>query len=126
MFCIREASQMVRFSDEAGSLSYVCRIFIRDTPTLDTSSANDSGDNLEHNASHNPATSEVGETQGLLIEGIKYRAENISCAEKGVLARLQFVEPKLMALQNDPAARKTARLMYVKALRSGLSSRDLG
>ncbi|MDC1399273.1 DUF6447 family protein [Yoonia sp.] len=68
------------------------------------------------------ALPDVRKTTVISIDGVEYSAENMSDAAKGAVASLQFVEAKLISLQNELAVHQTARFTYIKALQSSLVS----
>lgn len=60
------------------------------------------------------------ERRKIMIDDVEYDGENMSDAAKGALASLQFVEAKLMSLQNELAVCQTANFAYLKALKAEL------
>ena len=66
------------------------------------------------------ATAPQPERRKIMIDDVEYDGENMSDAAKGALASLQFVEAKLMSLQNELAVCKTANFAYLKALKAEL------
>lgn len=60
------------------------------------------------------------ERRKIMIDEVEYDGENLSDAAKGALASLQFVEAKLMSLQNELAVCQTANFAYLKALKAAL------
>ena len=64
------------------------------------------------------------QSRKIVIDDVEYNGENLSDAAKGALASLQFVEAKLMTLQNELAVHRTARFAYVKALKGELDGKS--
>ena len=64
------------------------------------------------------------QSRKIVIDDVEYNGENLSDAAKGALASLQFVETKLMTLQNELAVHRTARFAYVKALKGELDGKS--
>ena len=60
------------------------------------------------------------EGRKIMIDDVEYDGDNMSDAAKGALASLQFVEAKLMSLQNELAVCQTANFAYLKALKAEL------
>ena len=67
----------------------------------------------------------IQENQKIIkIDGNNYSADGLNDAAKGALASLQFIDARLAALHKEMAINQTARLAYIKNLKSELSSNE--
>ena len=69
--------------------------------------------------------SEILEETKVTIDGIDYEIGLLSDGAKSQIENLQFCDERILQLQNELAISNTARIGYLRALKSGISKRNL-